>query len=396
MPPSQLKIKKPAILFLSPRAFIGGAQRVLADYLYGSKLKEKFSFTVLTFEEGPFSRELGQAGFKVKVLPGGKTFLQTRRIKNNFWRWPRALIEALLLFFRLGRYLQQGNFALLFSNGIKSHLLAALWGKILRRPVIIRLHDIISKETFSPLQRQLVRLIFTYSAEEIIVVSQAVRNSLLHLGVPEEKIKVIYNGIKIPPQIRPWPRQKWGLDSQKDLLLGIIGRISFIKGQEEVVRLWPQISQTIPAAKLLIVGSVQKGEENYLQQLQELIQQQKMEKKIIFTGFCSNIYRLIKSLDLVIIPSIKPDPLPTVALEAVALGKYVVATRIGGLPEIIFHPSLGLLYPAGDDDALVATIIKALKERPPFNPQVYRQFQNKFSHRAYLQNLDQILLKYSG
>lgn len=132
---------------------------------------------------------------------------------------------------------------------------------------------------------------------------------------------------------------------KEDFIIGVIGRIDEQKGQLELVKAFRQIADKYPNAHLLIVGEPTRGEpqqEKYFQHIKQQVHKVKLEKRIHFKGFQRDTRKLFANLDLFVLPS-HQETFGFVVVEAMASGTPVLATRAGGVPEILQKGECGFL-----------------------------------------------------
>lgn len=220
------------------------------------------------------------------------------------------------------------------------HLLV-LWPFLNRRRDWFWLHDVY------PNKPQYRRLFFalTKRLAGFITVSHAVQNSLLRLGVPPEKIHVIHNGLNDPasdifnnPAGTPHPGNR----------IGIVGQVAPWKGHMHLLEAFAQIASKHPRAELHVFGS---AESNYALELKQRASGLGLAERLVWHGFVTNRADIYGGLDLCVVPSCLTEALPTVAIESAFFGIPVIATEIGGLPEIIKHKRTGyILNPDKPED----------------------------------------------
>ncbi len=205
--------------------------------------------------------------------------------------------------------------------------------------------------------------------DRFVVVSAVLRNLMIHQrGIPAEKVVRIYNGIETaiydPDKLknqRVQIRSDFSL-TENTLLIGAIGRLVWQKGFEYFVRCIPEVIRKFPGARFLIVGD---GE--LRTSLEQLSKELNLENSLLFTGHRNDIQNVIAALDIVVIPSIL-EGFPMITLEAMAMKKPIVATRIDGIVEQISDGLEGLLVPPKDPSALVEAIIKIMRDRELARP----------------------------
>ncbi len=148
------------------------------------------------------------------------------------------------------------------------------------------------------------------------------------------------------------------------LLAGVIGFLTQLKGQEVFVRALPAIARDFPDAKFVIIGDIiSESDLDYRDLLYKLVQESGMGGKVVFTGLRTDIRDIMSDLDVVVHTSILPDSLPTVILEAMSVGRPVIASKRGGSAEIITSGLNGFLIPSNDPAEIVRAISLLFKDR---------------------------------
>ena len=192
---------------------------------------------------------------------------------------------------------------------------------------------------------------------DIIAVSEALRQTHVADGVPENKFQMIHNCIDssvlqraVIPEVVTDLRQKWGTP-----LVGFAGRIVPEKGWEDFVR----AMALVPEARGVIIGEGRDAEKAKLR-LREL----DLEDRVTMTGFTKDIPHALSALDIHVLPSVYKEPCATVVLQAMALGRPVIGTTLGGTPEMILDGKTGLLVPPNNPQEM-AKAIQTLLDNPP-------------------------------
>ena len=231
-------------------------------------------------------------------------------------------------------------------------------------------------------------------ADLIICVSQAKKEELRNLRVSEHKIAVVYNAFDLK-NLKLTP----GLDIKQifqipkaGIIIAGFGRLSPEKGQIDLVRAAKKVLERSENIYFLLFGD---GKQQV--PLQDMITRLNIDKNVILAGFVNNPLDYMNQVDLIVNPSLT-EGLPNVILEALALRKPVVATAVGGVPEIIQDGVSGHLVRPGNPHDLAEKILFVLD-----NPSImaktaengYQLLQEKFSLEAQtekLQNLYRRLL----
>ena len=151
-------------------------------------------------------------------------------------------------------------------------------------------------------------------------------------------------------------RDQLGIRST-DYVIGVIGQVCHRKGQRTIVEALPEVTKRIPHAKLLLVGPYYERSP-HVQELRHFLAQHQLEQCVIWAGATNNVVPYVQLLDLSVVPSNK-EPLGLVAVESLAAGTPVIASDVGGLPEIVQHEKTGLLVPRGAPQELAAAIVRS-------------------------------------
>jgi glycosyltransferase involved in cell wall biosynthesis len=146
-------------------------------------------------------------------------------------------------------------------------------------------------------------------------------------------------------------------------LIGCVGRIIPEKGQKSFLLAIPEVIQKCPEAFFLIVGDVFPGKETYKKELLEIIKKNVLGKYVRFAGFRKDIGDVIRSIDLLVFPSVAPESFGLSILEAMTLGKPVIASNVGGVSEIIEDGITGMLVEPNQPNQIADRIIHLLSHR---------------------------------
>lgn len=199
-------------------------------------------------------------------------------------------------------------------------------------------------------------------ADVIIAVSKAVRDILIRDGVLPERVAVVYEGIDVArieraPDRRQEIRASLGIREGERLVLNVAA-LTAHKGQRYLVAAVPAIRAACPAARVVIFGEGELRDE-----LQAQAGKLKLGDALIFAGFRppEEIPSVLKAADVFVMSSVE-EGLGTSLFDAMAAGTPIVATRAGGIPEIVQDGETGLLVPTHDSAALAKDVVRLLKD----------------------------------
>jgi glycosyltransferase involved in cell wall biosynthesis len=195
-----------------------------------------------------------------------------------------------------------------------------------------------------------------------IAVSKAVANFLINSKITRPtKVQVIYNGIE---PFAPKHIDKATLDiinqhglRKQDVIIGTVGSLNIQKDTTTLVRAMEKILKKLPKAKLVIVGSGPLR-----QKLEQLAKKLKIDQQVIFTGSLQGISGIIQLFTIFVLPS-KSEAFGISILEAMRAGVPVIATRVGGIPEVVIANKNGILVDPGNPKLLSAAIMKLLNDK---------------------------------
>jgi glycosyltransferase involved in cell wall biosynthesis len=142
------------------------------------------------------------------------------------------------------------------------------------------------------------------------------------------------------------------------LVLGTVANLFSRKGYHVLLQALPKILASVQHAHYVVVG---KGEAEYESRLQSLARQLNVADRVHFVGFQSSVEPYLAAMDLYVHPALM-EGFGIAVLEAMAMARAVVATAVGGVPEIIRHGETGLLVPSGDPEALATAVIQLLTD----------------------------------
>ena len=199
-------------------------------------------------------------------------------------------------------------------------------------------------------------------ADCIIANSYAVRDWLANQGLGRYDIQVIPNGIRMPEPRRedePSPiRKEFGIDS-KCPLIGVVGRLVRTKGLEFFLEAAATIASRYPTVRFLIVGE-SNIEPPYRLELEKRARNLNLTGRLIFTRQRSDVPQIMREIDISVQPSLS-ESFSNTLLESMANGLPVVATSVGGNPEVVTDGKNGILVPAADAAALSRAMAQLLE-----------------------------------
>ncbi|HEY1168134.1 MAG TPA: glycosyltransferase [Candidatus Limnocylindrales bacterium] len=197
--------------------------------------------------------------------------------------------------------------------------------------------------------------------DRLIVVSRAIEQKISEEGRRGVPVSLIYNGVDLERYNHQQPcctlHEDYSIPEDAQIV-GVIARLEAEKGHRTLLEAWPLVLAAQPRAWLLIVG---EGSER--DSLEAEAASLGISDRVVFTGRREDVPAVTAALDVSVLPSYREAQGLSV-LEAMALGRPVVASRVGGIPEMIEDGVSGLLVPPNDREALASAIVRLLADHP--------------------------------
>ncbi len=343
------------VLFVDHVGALGGAELALLDVAHAYRDTSTF----LLYSDGPFRERLTNVGIKVKVMEGGESLHAVRRET----RWPGfgATGRVMSLAWQTARLAREHDF--MHANSQKAFVVACLAGMLARKPVVWDLNDLLTPDHFSRNNIRIDVALANHCAVRVIANSQASARALIAQGGREDKVRVVYNGIDPTPfdavtdaEIAE-TRASLGLGAVP--VVGVFGRLAEWKGQHIAI----EAISRMAGVHLLLVGDALFGEQAYAARLHAQVAALGIADRVHFLGFRTDVPCLMRMVDIVAHTSIAAEPFGRVIVEGMLARRPVVATRAGGVEEIIVSRQTGVLVEPGDVTELT-TVLRGLLAEP--------------------------------
>lgn len=324
------------------------------------------------------------------IAPWLKEYMESQGVEC-FSCDARQRAEYPMAMLKLARFLRRQSIDILHAHLFEPSVIGLQAGVLARTPMRIMTRHYSDYHTRIN-KRWHVRLdqLCTQLCKRVIAVSEhTAEHMITEESAPPEKIRVVLNGIDFERVKVSGPdaseRIRREFDVKDAYLLLIAARLHSEKGYEYLFRAMPQIKQKADRPVMLLVAGRGTFEKEYRQQVREL----GCEDSVRFLGFRKDLPDLMTSADLFVLPSVA-EAFGLVLTEAIYLGTPVVATRVGGIPEIVDNGIDGLLVPPANNTALADAVVSLLT-----NPQrraemsgagrekIVRRFQFEAMVRAY-------------
>ena len=223
-----------------------------------------------------------------------------------------------------------------------------------RKPYVVS--TVHSSRIRSDEDRQMLREL-TPRMDQLIAVSKMMERKLIDEGRTATPVRLIYNGVDLSRYDEQEPcctlPEEYGMEPGSQIV-GVVARLEPEKGHPTLLEAWPQVLRSVPDAYLLIVGEGSRREA-----LEAQARHLRIAHRVVFTGRRDDVPAVTAALDVAVLPSYREAQGLSI-LEAMALSRPVVASDVGGIPEMITDGVTGLLVPPHDADTLAAAITRVL------------------------------------
>ena len=269
-------------------------------------------------------------------------------------RWDRGVLP------QLDQAIRKHNPDILETRNVKAHFLVRRLGLERAYPWVAWNHGYTAMSwldrTYNQLDRWSLRRVY-----RMVTMCQPFADSLVHIGVPREKITILHNSAKpfVAPPVAEVGRLRRSLAITDDeAVILAVGRLSSEKGHADLIRAGAVLTSTLgaPSFRIVIVGDGPERES-----LLRLASQLGIEKRVTLAGFQGDTKPYYAMATLVAVPSYSEGS-PNVVLEGMAAGLPVAANRVGGVPEILEEGITGLMVPAHDPRAMAQAIGRLLSD----------------------------------
>ncbi len=348
------------LLFLDQFGYLGGGQHVLLETL-NSLDRSQYRMMVALGGCGHFRKRLVDDGIPVVELPLGRYHSGEKTLIDML----RFFIRSLYCAFVLTRWVVLHRMHLLFANGPRTFVCVTLAGRFTHRPVIWHLHNVLP----SGVELNLL-VFFSRWVHTILVCSRAVAKPLLEKRPSLcTKVKLLYNpvprlNLSSPTEIAEL-RESFSLEAE-DICIGILGRITPFKGQLCFLQAAQLVLQQCQRARFFVIGdpAPDKTDQEYYRRLQQLVLQAGMKGSVFFVGHQKEVEKYLQMMDVIVVASQGPEALPRAIIEAMFLGKAVIAPPSGGVMEILEDGKTGRLVEVTQPIEVAASMLELI-----LNPQ---------------------------
>ncbi len=327
------------ILYLSTSSGPGGAERVISN-LASSLDKDRYRAILCLFRPGWIQERSESRGVRTYIIP-------THGMTD--WRWA--------LQFR--RLLRQEQVDLIHAHEFDANVQGTCVGAMMGLPLVATVHG---KNYFWERFRRRLAYRWVSRRATMVAVSENLKQFIVEqVGVSADRIKVLYNGVDALPHCERTEVEKCKKElglPETDQIVGVVGNLYPVKGHQYLIDGIPTVLKKCPNTSFVFAGRGQLETE-----LKEQAHRLGLDQRVHFLGLRQDIPRILSLLDVFVLPSLS-EGLSMAILEAMIAGKPVLATQVGGNPELVLDGQTGFLVPPRDSQALASRLVTLLTNRP--------------------------------
>ena len=319
-------------------AYVLDSFRLGGSELNAVRVAEKFALQVFVFrDDGPLRTRYEALGVTISVVPIRSLFSFT----------------TIGLGLSLARRIREAGIDVVHTHCVYSNIFAIPYARMFTRARVIGSRRW-GRDVF-PVKFNIANKLALKFAHAVLGNSKRVGELLQQAdAVPTEKIRVIPNFVDdglFEKSSRPTPlREQWSIGDDRPIV-GILARLHPVKNHEMLIRAFAPISDT---AWLVVAGGGERGD-----LLQGLVNDLGISERVRFLGEQAPDLRVQEGFDISVLTSFD-EGFPNSVIEAMASGKPVVATRVGGVPDAVVEGETGFLIAAGDEDALTKSLTELI------------------------------------
>lgn len=373
------------IMFLSHLSSWGGAQNCLYLLLKGLN-RERFEPMVVFPGEGSLGKRVRELGIQTKLMQI-EWCISTKKFDSSSYRKFIGKLKERVN--ALSNLIEREKIDLVFTN-TSTILEGALAARISGIPHLWHIHEMLSSDPglFPFLDLRAFYTLIHSLTDKMIVVSKSVEAEIKQF-IQSGKIEVIYNGIEV--------QNGWHIDQDKSKVFGFqnntptvifLGELSERKGILSLIDTASLTVEKFPQIKFVIAG----GDGGLSNLLKKRLREKQIDYAFRFLGFRTDALTVIASSDIFVLPSLV-DPLPVAVLEAMHMGKPVIATRSGGAEEMVVDGKTGVLVPVNDPSAMAQAIVSLLenpKRMKLMGQRAKDRVRTMFSYEQYIKNFERV------
>lgn len=333
----------------------GGGQTMLLSLIDGLSKNRVSSVVICSKDNLKFIEELKEKSIKFIPINSKNLVLENKFLKAIF-QFPNFLLTVL----KTAKTIKEEKPDIVQANIFYSALFSVIPAKLYRKPFIW-----IAQTPSDLLRYKTLTRFLIWSADRTILTCKDFIRIARENGFNTSKLHTIYAGLKMEDY---WQRENSGKEitiNNREIKKPIIAMIArfdrYQKGHQYFIKAAEIIRKRFTEANFLIIGEATGPEEKKFQkELEKKVKKLGLSDRIIFAGFYADLNYLLSNIEVVVIPSLYEAP-SAVALEAMAMKRPVVASKAGGIPEVVVEGKTGFLVPVKNSQAIADKVIFLLE-----------------------------------
>lgn len=359
-------LRKIRVLFLNTAEFFGPVMQVHSQVMKHLDPRV-YRVYVATNSRGDTAERLRSFdGVTVKEYYLGGSLRNTEGLGRKIHR-AASNIPVVANFFKLARFIRSERIEIIHSaSQPRALLLSSLLSLATGGKLVVHVHE----KHYKRLSPMGLATIFGFRrAAAVIIVSRFMAKNVAPFCSDGARVHPVHNVVDIE-RFRPGLdgseiRHVYGIGPQAPVL-AMVGRVIVEKGQHDLLKALLALQERHPDLKAFIVGWDSTARlpdgRTYRESLDAFCREHGLDDHVIFTGTRPDVEKFYTAADVVVVPSVYEEPFGLVVIKAMAMGKPLVATRSGGIPEIVEDDKTGLLVPRSDPEALAKAILRLLDD----------------------------------
>ncbi len=374
--------KKIKVLHLVASPAIGGAEKVILS-LTRNLNRERFDVVIGI---SILSKEKSNVFWEEAAGAGIEAVLEPIRIQHRY---------SITQLIDLIRIIRKHRPHIIHTHGFKTHFFGIIAAKIFKISSVATVHGMYSNRPKASLLFT-TRYFVLRKFRKIIAVSDEINNILVKMGISYSRIVTIRNvpfirEMRIESNNSSLRKEK--CISAKTKIVGFVGRLEHVKGCSQFVKAAYKVLPHFSDLNFVIFGDGSKKNK-----LEEEVTSRGYEKKIIFYGFRKKTEKIFNTLDCFVLPSLN-EGIPLALLEAMYYGVPVIATCVGGVPEVIKDHESGILVHPNNVDELAKAMIETLRNFDAAKKRALvakETISNNYSIEKWINNIENLYKELSG
>ncbi len=374
------------VLFVHQSSDLYGSDRVLLEIAHALRQAGGEPIVVLP-GGGPLVAALRDRGIETWAVDAAHVLKLTRSAMTPAGLW-RLLGAAPRCLHTLDTCVAGRRVDWVHSNTL-AVLGGAWWAARRRVPHVWHVHEIVQQP---PLMAQAFPRLVRAGADAVVCNSHATQRWLV--GTQQAlatRTRVIWNGVRDPAPRRGDDAEVAALRQRfrpggARLAVGLVGRINRMKGHEQLLAAAERLQALgVEPFSVVFIGSPPPGQDVHLQRLRDRVRHSPMAARVLLQDFMPDLAAAYEALDIVCVPSTEAEAFGLIAVEAMAAARPVIASRVGGLPEVVVDGHTGYLHDSGDPAALaqrLAALLADEQRRLAFGRAGRLRYESEFQLKA--------------